>query len=114
MAASKAKAKAKAPAKTKAAVAKPAVAKAKPVVAEAPKATPKPVVAKANPVAALTPDETARVGFFAKVVDGIHKGRYGLIRSMSRDIAVLETRDDNAESLLVHLENLRPDHAGRR
>ena len=63
---------------------------------------------------ALTPDETADVGFFAKAVDGPHKGRYGVLRSLNDGVAVLATRDDEDENLLVDHEHLRPDTAGRR
>ena len=63
---------------------------------------------------ALTPDQEAHVGFFASVVDGPHKGRYGTLRSRSGDVAVLSTRDDNDENLLVNYNDLRPDSAGRR
>jgi hypothetical protein len=72
----------------------------------------KPKAAPAEP--ALTPDEEAQVGFFAKAVDGPHKGRYGTVRSRSGDTVVFSTRDANDENLLVHIKDLRPDLAGRR
>ncbi len=66
-------------------------------------------------------DEEAREGFFAKVIEGPYEGRYGVVASFGdldaegRPIkAVLLTRDDEAESLVVDYHALRPDSAGRR
>ncbi len=78
------------------------------------KQAPKPKAAKAVAEPSLTPDEEAHVGFFASVIDGEHKGRYGVVQSMGPKVAVLRTRDDNDENLLVDNHHLRPDTAGRR
>jgi hypothetical protein len=79
-----------------------------------PKAAAKPHKAPLAVELGLTPDEQAQVGFFASAVQGPHKGRYGVLRSRSGDMAVLSTRDANDENLLVAYEDLRPDQAGRR
>lgn len=82
-----------------------------------PKAKAKPAKAKAAPKVeepSLTPDEQAHVGFFARVVDGPHKGRYGFLRSLANGIGILTTRDAHDENLPVKIEHLRPDQAGRR
>ncbi len=66
-------------------------------------------------------DSEPREGFFAKVIEGPYAGRYGVVASFGdldaegRPIkAVLLTRDDEAESLVVDYDALRPDTAGRR
>lgn len=66
------------------------------------------------PERALSPDETARVGFFAKVIDGPHKGRYGVVHAQTEHTMILRTRDAEDEMLHVQPEHLRPDVAGRR
>lgn len=66
-------------------------------------------------------DHEAREGHFASVVEGPHSGCYGYVASIG-DVeengrprtAVLKTRDDLDESLLVQYDHLRPDVAGRR
>jgi hypothetical protein len=63
------------------------------------------------------------VGFFAQAVSGPYTGRYGVLQSLG-DVedgddgypktAVLRTRDDADENLIVNYNDLRPTTAGRR
>lgn len=66
-------------------------------------------------------DDDVLTGSFADVVDGEHKGRYGVYTqtaSTGEDgypvTVVFRTRDDQDEVLIVRYEHLRPSQAGRR
>jgi hypothetical protein len=63
----------------------------------------------------VTPtDSDAQTGFFARVIDGPHRDRYGVVDSIDGDHAILRTRDDHDEKLRVRYSHLRPDTAGKR
>lgn len=66
-------------------------------------------------------DDQAVPGHFADVVDGKHKGRYGVVVEVaSRDAngvvdeVVLRTRDDDSGRIVVRYKDLRPARAGKR
>lgn len=65
-------------------------------------------------------DREAQLGHFVKVVEGPHKGRYGVYTTVGDVVdgkpatAVVYTRDADAEGLVVQYSHLRPDVAGKR
>ena len=56
------------------------------------------------------------IGHFVDVTGGEHEGRYGTFNSVSPDgkNAVVRTRDEYTDYLIVPIEYLRPAKAGRR
>ena len=56
------------------------------------------------------------LGHFVDVVDGEHKGRYGVLQTVDPEEkwGVVRTRDNNTDLLNVELKDLRPAQAGRR
>lgn len=65
-------------------------------------------------------DHQPRLGTFVRVVSGPHKGRYGVFHSVGEEhagwptTAVVRTRDDEDEQLVLDYGDLRPSEAGHR
>ena len=60
-------------------------------------------------------DSEAKVGAFVDIVDGEHKGRYGVLEEApDQDHCIVRTRDAASERLVVKYDELRPAEAGKR
>lgn len=66
-------------------------------------------------------DNEPREGSFVKVIKGPHAGRYGVflkpgtVGETGKPVtAVVRTRDDDDDHLLVEYKDIRPDSPGKR
>lgn len=80
-----------------------------------------PVPPDSNPRPARAINDTRGIndpvlGHFVDVVEGEHKGAYGVFYSIDNDgeTAVVRTRDANTDLLTVPVSAMRPAEAGRR